>query len=360
MSVLKRAFCAAVAAIGMSVPLAAHAETSLCDQLAAQTRTVPSNGWNGGDLWDAQENALKPALAIEKPSNKPSPFETQLARLSWVKKAVDAGDYGVDSVERLPGTDVYMISTVQGTLHCQNSIFLEAKPGAEPKSLAAAPMEWGEGDMCWTVSGDFGQVFGHPAFIAHGTLNDHTNDEDIRIVPWTGAGWGKMCKVALRFRRTFTLTHTYCGDRDVCRAGEAVAVDAATAYDKVRAQTDTVSNFHFGPPPTKDALDATGRATKAPGSNLATPEFPTFGATAPIGDPLRYSYNGFTYFPLILNGKSYVGALGYDGVGWRESGRTLFAIYSEDKGALTPLAGFAVDLSNGGLISAAAENGPQK
>ena len=90
------------------------------------------------------------------------------------------------------------------------------------------------------------------------------------------------------------------------------------------------------------------------------PGFPTFGATAPVGDPLSYSYNGFTYFPLTLNGKSYVGALGYDGVGWRESGRTLFAIYAEQQGVLTPLAGFTVDLSNGGLIGATVENGPQK
>jgi len=32
-----------------------------------------------------------------------------------------------------------------------------------------------------------------------------------------------------------------------------------------------------------------------------------------------------------------------------------FAIYSEDQGKLTPRAGYAVDLSNGGLIAATAE-----
>jgi hypothetical protein len=34
---------------------------------------------------------------------------------------------------------------------------------------------------------------------------------------------------------------------------------------------------------------------------------------------------------------------------WRESKVTLVAIFSEKDGALTPLAGYVVELSNGGL-----------
>ena len=252
----------------------------------------------------------------------------------------------------MPGTDVYMVSTNEGTLHCQTSAFLEARPGAKPNQIAQ-PMEWGEGDMCWTVGGDFGRVFGHPAFVAHGTLSDHTDDEDIRIVPWTGTGWDKICKVSLRFRKAFALAQSFCGDRDICRAAGQIAVNVAVAYNKMREQRDTDLDFRFGPPPAKGAFDAVQRL-KARAGDMGTPEFPTFD-TPRSSDPMTFSYEGFTYFPLSLNGKSYVGALGYDGVGWRQSGRTLFAIYSESQGALKSLAGFAIDLSNGGLISATVE-----
>ena len=273
MSVLKRAFCAAVTAIGVSTPVMAESpQTTLCDQLAAQARSISPSAWNSGS-----ENALKPALAFAEQSRKPS--ETQLASIPWVNDIIHA-DGGAASVERLPDSHVYVASTDQGTLHCQVSAFLEARPGAQPNPIAE-PMEWGEGDMCWTVSGDFGQVFGHPAFIAHGTLSDHTDDEDIRIVPWTGHGWGKMCKVALRFRKAFALTHTYCGDRDVCRAAGRIAVDVAAAYSKARAESETDLNFHFGPPAAKAALDAVQHATKALGADTSTPRISDLRRNSP-------------------------------------------------------------------------------
>jgi hypothetical protein len=359
MSGSRRAFCVAVASvIGVSAPLAGNAEpseTGLCDQLAAHARTVTPSAWNGGG-----EKALQPVLEFESQSRKPSPLEVQLAGLSWVKEAIGADGGWTVFTERLTDSDIYMASTVQGTLHCQFSIFVEAKPGEEPRP-ATSPMELGEEDVCWTVSGDFGLVFGKPAFIVHGALNDHTDDEDISIVPKTGGGWGKMCKVELRFRKVFTLTRTFCGNSDICGAGKTIAVDVAKAYNVARAQTDSKSNFEFGPPPTKTALDSVRRATAAPGYGASTPAFPTFGATSGANalpyshNDFVFSYNGFTLFPLTLTGKNYVGALGHYGLGWRESGRTLFAIYSERLGALTPLAGFEINQSNGGLISAAVQ-----
>ena len=343
---------AALAAVLMPVAAGAR-DTALCDRLAAEARKLPASAWNGSDPWAA--TGKTPALVLEQDSAKPSPLEAQLASLPWVKDAIGADGGWAVFTQRLPGTDVYMASTVEGTLHCQTSVFIDAKPGAAPKSLSE-PIETDEGDVCWTISGDFGRVFGKPAYIVHGSLNDHTDDEDIRIVPWTGHGWGKMCKVSLRFSKTFTLAHTFCGDRDVCRAGEAIAVDVATAYNKVRERESNPDlSFRFGPPPTTAALAAVERAkTKLP-ADTSTSEFPTFGEKEG-GDPLTFSYNGFAYFPVLLNGKYYVGAIGLDGVGWRESGRALFAVYSENQGNLTPLAGYAVDLSNGGLISARVEN----
>lgn len=349
MSSLKHS-CGAVVLSVVGIATSADAGgTPLCDQLAAYARTVPTTAWKNGGPWKES------VLTFEQDLKNPTPFETQLVTLPAVDQAISPDGWRV-GIQRLRGTDVYMLSTVQGTLHCQSSAFVQAKPGTIAKSIPD-PMVWeGEGDMCWTVSGDFGRVFGQPAFIAHGSLNDHVDDEDIRVVPWTGAGWGKMCKVALRFRRTFSLVRTFCGDRGVCHAGEQVATDIAAAYSKLRSGRDAYPlTFRFGPPPPKAALDAAQRATQANGGDTSTPDFPSFGALG-SADRVDFSYSGFTFFPLTLNGRWYVGAIGYDGVGWRESERTLLAIYSENEGALTPLASYEVDLLNGGLISARVEN----
>jgi hypothetical protein len=361
---VRRIFCAVlVSAIAVSTPLVSGAETSdtsLCDRLAEKARLVTASG-----AWGATERLLAPALQIEPESKKLTPLEAELTSLSWVKEAIGADGMWSVSIERMPGTDIYMASTVQGTLDCQTSVFLKAARVANAKPITE-PMRFRDVDVCWTRSGDLGRVFDRPAFIVHGTLNDHTNDEDISVVPWSGRSWGKACKVSFAFRKVFALTRTFCGDHDICKAGEAIAVDVATAYDKARVHDSADLNFRYGPAPTDVAIEAVRRATKGLGSDVSTPEFPTFGAVssanvpAYTADSFVFSYNGFTLFPLMLNGKDYVGAIGHYGVGWRESGRTLFAIYSEDNGTLTPLAGFEVDLTNGGLISATVERAAPK
>jgi hypothetical protein len=54
----------------------------------------------------------------------------------------------------------------------------------------------------------------------------------------------------------------------------------------------------------------------------------------------------------MLDGHLYLGAVGHNGVGWREGARTLIAVYAvpgPEQRDLVPLAGFAVDRVPNGL-----------
>ena len=87
--------------------------------------------------------------------------------------------------------------------------------------------------------------------------------------------------------------------------------------------------------------------------SLYTSEFPTFGERAPNAAwDYAFSYVDFALLPLMLDGHLYVGAVGHNGVGWREGTSTLIAVYGvpgpEQRG-LVPLAGVAVERVPTGL-----------
>ncbi len=315
---------------------------TLCRRLAAEARRLPPDDWRDS------HTALRPSLVIDEPKSELSADAARLAQLPAVKDAIAPEGWTTFS-ERLPGTDVHMFETIQGTLHCQTHAFVEQRPGTEPR-IVDTPKGWdGEGEgLCWTRSGDVGRVFQQPAAIASGALTDRTDDEDISITPWTGVGWGDTCKVKLRFKKVFLKTGQFCGDARVCLAGGKIAVDVAEAYERHRAKDPHDPPFRFGPAQTAEGMAAVLRAKAHFKSPTDTAEFPIFGAGPDQGHPY-YSYVDIQLFPVILGGKTYVGSVGHQGLGWRESKITLVALFAEKDGALTPLAGYVVELRNRGL-----------
>lgn len=352
------AIAVVIAASGAS-HLARADPNALCAGLATHARSLPPIAWRQG-----VEQAMAPALAIEEgrnpelAKNAGLSFERSLTQLPWVREALDdeEGNWS-EFVSRLPGHDIYMVSTYQGTLHCQSAAFVSAHVGAAPTAIPA-PAVFGEGEgPCWTQSGMLGTVNGQPAFIEGGADSDHTFDASYKIVPWTGAGWGQGCTLSLQFRTEFELAARHCGDGRVCRAADGLALKLARAYDDFR-QTDDAgkpTSFVFGPP--EPVRIARQRLIDGRSFVKDTPEFPRFGDKdeTPYGG--SFSYSGFQYLPLRLGGRWYVVGIGHEGVGWRETGWTLIAIYDEKDGMLTPKASFEVRSVNAGLDDAHAEPG---
>jgi hypothetical protein len=338
---MKRILIAAgvVAALaGVPSTQAAAPQASLCDRLAAVARQVRPAAW--ARPWEA----LAPALRTNSYDRKPTPFEADLAKSPVVREAlgVDDGDETVQ-IDRLAGTDLYSPFTVQGTLHCQNMVFVRARPGRTPQIIGDPPAL--PDGICWTQDARFGEAFGRPV---SGAVSQTDDDDEILLMPWTGDRWGAACRLMLRFRNHYDITASHCGDPAVCKAAGEVALDIARAYGAKRKADRDDSPFTWGPKPPADVSAALNALKpKLP----ETTEFPTFRDEESPRDS-DFSYSGFALFPIRLADRWRVAAIGHAGVGWREGPDTLLAIYDIKDGKLAPLAGFVMPRSIAGLVQA--------
>ncbi len=327
--------------VALTLGMATSAAANPCEPLAALARSRPAAAWAQG------ERALAPMLRIADPwpTDKAPPFERSLAGKSWVTKAMGGGSAQI-YVGHLAGTDVYALSTFQGTLECQTLVLARGRPGASAHQLTAPK---GVGEACWRTQASLATVEGRPVLLVHDAIAPELERSVFRLWPWTGSAWGAPCRLTLTFNLAYTLAASDCGDAAVCRSGKAVARQIAIAYNLGRDAGGDGSDFHFGPP-APATFAAAAKALRATQESPATwtPDYPSFRA----GSDHPISYSGFALIPLMLDGKAYVAGVGHEGVGWREGANTLVSIYGLKGASLTPLAGFVIVRSLAGLKSA--------
>src|SRR5579872_250052 len=321
--------------VGVDLARAAGADAlAPCERLSAHARGLPDSAWVKGF------RALKPQLTLADRNAKPSRLEARVAGMASVKAALsdEEGGYPVHVEQLAP--NLFVASVTEGTLECETFAFLKTGPGGRATIVPGPPAF---SDQCWTDSGQAGRVLGQPAFVETSDFTDPAADEQhLEITPRTGDGWGPSCRLTLNYRISFAVSERFCGDRGVCAAATPFAASIAAAHGKARSDAP----FTYGPPPSKAAMELMAAARGAiPG------ELPTFGAKAKTAF-VGFSNEGLDVFPLQLKGVTYVAAVGYGGVGWREIGDTLLAIYRAKGDLLTPLAGFVVVKSVKDLASA--------
>lgn len=339
----------AILLIAAAHPVAAASDPAAdrpCQALARQALSLPTTAWANGI------SALAPALTIHAHGTPATPLELKLANLPKVRSALGDEEGSLTAyTDHLDKTDLYSISVTAGTLECQSFAFVRADERKTPRLVDGPPVA--EDDLCWTRSGAFGALYGRPVFVQYGANSQVTVDQDIKLTPWLGQAWGRGCEVDLRFKSAYERTERFCADQGVCDAADHIAVPLAAAYELARQGSGDIADFSFGVPPSPEQRQALARLSD-PRTSVETTPFPTFGQKAKSAFPF-YSYSGFVLFPLQLDGRPLVAALGHGGVGWRESPDVLISIYAIDNGALTPLAGLVVERSVGALSSAEAK-----
>ena len=343
---MHRLFGLAVAASLVAGLPGAGAAATPCEALAARAKALGPQAWSDGS------QALGPWLQIENGDGEPTALEAALAKDPAVLKATanEDGNWTV-TVERMPGSDIYAASTFQGTLHCQTTAFVEASPGRPARLIDGPPGVGGEGGVCWTQSADFARVFGQPAYVEHGSNSDTTADEDIRIIPWADGRWGRACTLKLRYVPAFRVVARKCRDAKACAALDRKILAIAEAYGRQDQNAQGDAAFAYPSGRTSEAVRRAAAAAAKRGV-MESPNWPGFGAEA---DERPVSSSGLAYFPLKLGSRDYVAAISPQGVGWRASRVTLLILYSLEKGALVPKAGYAVEQRIGALKSVAAQ-----
>lgn len=273
------------------------------------------------------------------------------------------------------GRRAFGSAKVAGSAECQSSAFAVLSTDGSIHVLNAPQ---GYTAPCWNMQGNLGTVLGHPAYIEYGTVSPTTDDSLTRVTPWTGGGWGRACEVTVELTHRFKIGRQFCGNPKLCRAASAIAADVASEYLRYRQQPtpsmqsigpdEQVPHFEYGQSEPLNPRGSTVVAdawhllarqnqTNLPGAPVMygtyASVFPKFEFNGPNdGWDYSFSYVDFAFFPLILEGQLYLGAVAHNGVAWREGPRTLVAVYEAPQPGqreLIPLAGIAVERISTGL-----------
>ena len=332
-----KAGCGLAAAVMLVASCAAAA--SPCDRIAAFARQLPPKAWAAGD------KALAPALVFNVRRNTSgsvfgmkaaSPFEIALAKRPDVEKAINVDKRGDLTIyaSRL-GADLYEISAYDGSASCRSQVFVKAEPGQAPRIIGGPPWPADPQHMlCQGYGSDagFARVFGHGVWVTHDMITGQVKTASLSIYPKAATGWGQGCKLDLVFRADYVISRRWCRDKPVCAAAGRIAKAVVVKYKTQRDSLGPEAEFHFGPPAPQAVVD---RMRLVDESKV---HFPGESDAPPLG----FHGDSPAVFPIRIDGRWLLAAVGPDGVGWRTDEYTDFAINDFQAGRIVPLAGVAV------------------
>jgi hypothetical protein len=342
-----------------ATPKAPSGDSAPCEAVAARAREL------GDARWSAEGTGAVEALVDIVPEAPASAVpEAQVAADPAVREALGLGSRDtLVEVRRLPGSEVYEVSQVSGSAACQSLVFARRTPG-KPVTILPGPTL--QGEMCSGGYAHVGKAGGRPALIQIERSAASPGEAaasrkplvEIRVTPWTGAAWGRTCKVGLAFRAERKLADRLCARPADCKAFEPTAGTLASAFNRTKAQdalkgraATPVRYFPEGPPKGSEAALAQVKAYMA----KAQRPLPLFGATPTTSVMPGYSEDELDFVPVRIDGRAYVATVGFPGIGWRQDrSATLVTLFEAGK-TVTPRATYIFTDAVSGLESAKVE-----
>ncbi len=322
------------------------AEPSLCTRLAEEARRAPASTWSRLDPLFAW---VRPAAAAA-----PSAIVDAVARDPRWREAVGAPHDRPLDVRKLAGLPVYMASEYGGTANCQTLVLVEALPGRAARELQP-PFTLDGMNLCVTESARFAQVLGHPALVVGGAPTMTSPDIRYRIAGRSSRAWTGLCSIEIRRQTTLSLGQRFClPGAQVCDNAQPTAQRLAASYEdsRVRGQPLDVQAFNGGRQPDAATLAVFGRfesATRA--DKVFNPPFPVFGADERWLDPMLTVFSNADprVLPVLVQGQWWLAIVGRSGVGWREGGALLVALFKPPGGADDGVASYQFRTGPAGL-----------
>ena len=298
-----------LALLAPSAPAGVAGTPSLCRRLAVRLRRSPrdvARDAQASDRW------LRPwvRFARAQPVGADA-LDGPLMRL-WRR---EIGSARPAHVQRLHGSGLMRISGEGAELYqpCSQAMFLRRTRGGEPRVLAVPILH----PASCRRSGQrraLATVLGQPAYVESDRLDFTNSDALLRIVPWLGRDWGRVCPLAIRFSYQAMLTQRrYCHtDRAVCAAAGEVAPALGRRYRRYVISSVTAVTARRAAPDIQFGNSLTGQQWRliGRGQRLAAARAVAPADDAPPWLPDQLSLRAVEYFPLQLNGRSYLGALG--------------------------------------------------
>jgi len=331
-------------------------EVAPCEAIAAQARRL------GDARWSAEGTSAVETLVDMTPAAPPeAPVEAQVAVQASVRRALDLSDgFSRVEVRRLPGTDVFEASHVSGTAACQSLAFVRSLPGA-PAQILPSPNFRGE--LCGASYAHVGRAGGRPAVIQVTRSGRSAGEANaareplitLYVTPWTGNGWGRACQVGFLLHSERRMTDRLCARPADCQAFESTAQVLAAAFNRTKAQDALYRRpaspvrYDLNPPPSlTQPMVGQVRAQLA----RTQRDLPLFGKTPKIPVMPGFSGDELDIVPTQVDGRWYVAAIGFPGVGWRQDRDVILVTLYETGKSATPRATYVFRDGVSGLESA--------
>lgn len=349
-----KALWAGLLLAGLTGGTAGAAEPSLCTRLAGEARQAPAAIWAAADPL---------AGWVEPVPAAPSSTVTALAQDARWRDLLAVSPAQPVGVQQLPGAPVYLLEHFAGTANCQSLLLVEAHPGRPSRQLAP-PFAVESLELCFTRSARLARVLGQPAFIVGGAPSMISPELHYRIAAWTGQGWAQTCSLQLRRSAAMVFAQRWCAPgTPVCMAGQPLAEQLARAYEAERAGGPPLDGraLRAGRPPDAGVEAALNPPLATPGAiGDMNPPFPLFGADPARLDPMLTGFSNADprRLSVYVDGRWWLAVVGRAGVGWREGGAVLVALFKPPGRPGDGVAAYQFRTAPAGLLQAEAVDGP--
>jgi uncharacterized protein len=337
------------------------AKTALCQQLANDYKARRKEADDSSPL-QILSSGPNPPVTLAQPVMELKPGEPPQAQAAeWAKAQPqpfafsarvlkDFDEMGeVQRIDRLPGTNLYAASSVQGTALCYTSSFFEVKNGrAEP---ATGPGSWDnrDGGGCGGATHTFGGIGNTKAAFeeSHGYMPSLTSS--VTISPWEQGHFGAECTVTFTFAPQFephvpdsSAAEESCSGAD-CEGLRQAALSLAQRIQADFAGVEKAEVARLTSSQRKDYETLKSLAAQAGQTQDAVADADSLLDTAPI------------LLPLVYNGQVYLASVGHFTVGWRIYADWSVKLDRLQDGKPQTQASFAIGMKRGQLIKTAVE-----
>lgn len=270
-----------------------------------------------------------------------------------VQKELDDVGSSFQEIERLPNSDYYAATTVQGTAICYAQVFFTIRDGMARSAKAPSGWDWEEGAGCG-VSRSFGTVGGASVAFEESHGYGPSLTSSLMASPWEGDHFGPACTISLTFAPRFAPHASLDLPKDMTCAG-ADCEDLRHAAQKLVEQVQSdfagaekAAVARLDPAQAKDyeTMKSLAVAAAAAGGDTAS-EAPTEPSSILDTAPL--------YLPLVRGGELYLASVGHQTMGWRIYSDWSVKLERLKDGALDARATLDIGMGRGELIKATVE-----
>jgi hypothetical protein len=359
-SIIPIAILAAAALVAAQAP-----DVTLCQGIAAQVRQNAANSAGDpiaplfkGDHPYIETPGQPDIRVIGDNAQFTELFRQKFHPSDAMTDALNHFSSPVMQVFSLPDSDLHMIETVEGSAHCEDFRFFWMAASGQSQPMPDLPRKGTrDGDnMICEESTYLARVAGTDAFVEIMSSPADSNS-DFRVVPFQQGKWGPACEVQADFGSEYSVSKVFAlPDSPI---SEVALKEVAAEIVAQRAAVKDPKSFLFGPP-IPESEQENVRAMMAVANKMhnqtvrvggtdAIP-FPAFGHENEL-DAFQDQLGLIESYPLVLDGNTYLVAIGHGVIGWRVSPDSGVIVYTLKNTTLAPVASAIVSQTQGALKS---------